>query len=65
MVVRPRPLPVVAERRVLTCQFILNDGRPWQFCNASVADVGQVYCPEHRAKCWVKRPAKEAKEKTP
>jgi hypothetical protein len=32
------------------CQFPLNDGRPWRFCEAATK-LGSAYCPTHHASC--------------
>ena len=46
---RPEPRFMVRT----SCQYPLNSGRPWRFCEAD-AQRGSVYCPEHHRTCYVK-----------
>lgn len=45
-----------------TCQWPLNNSRPWQFCDAACAPGGKVYCAEHLAVALVKPAATQPKQ---
>ncbi len=47
--VKPAPRPKSAP-----CQFPLNDGRPWRFCEAATQEGGSPYCGVHHAACYVR-----------
>ena len=49
-----RPEPRVVVRT--SCQYPLNSGRPWRFCEA-VSQRGSVYCREHHQLCHSKVPS--------
>lgn len=38
-----------------SCQWPLNDGRPWKFCEAPVFVFGKPYCAKHSRDAYVKR----------
>ena len=38
--------------RAATCQFPLNDGRPWRFCDSADVQPASSYCATHHRICW-------------
>jgi GcrA cell cycle regulator len=57
----PVPAPPPVEAPVVfrdppqtTCQYPLNDGQPWQFCQEN-ALPGQSWCPVHRIRVFTRR----------
>lgn len=49
----PEP-PKPPSRSKATCQWPLNDRRPWKFCGAACA-LGEVYCRSHAKVAYVRR----------
>lgn len=47
------PRPVERRRSEMSCQFPLNDRRPWRFCEA-VTQAGSPYCEKHHRICYTR-----------